>query len=383
MIKIASKMPLLRYGVIILLICLFFSSTFYLYFQYTRSQNLRHNINEFVSIRENSALLDSCILMLYSADMDTRFFTVTGDTLYLERFTKQVIAVAAILDSARNRNGQPLSASSETISRLIDQKAAKTKDYIRLKTLTDSLIRSSVKNLKLDTTHLTSVLPPIHAAISDSIEATTIQKQNLLSRIARLFWSKKTTTDTLSVPEPAPIAKAAKAIDIPDPLATYSAYYQKLNTANTGMRSKERDMLLNNSGILHELIAILKKYKSNESQYVNSSRRQLRGTLLIGLSDFSNLSILTMALLIALIIILLYNLWKIFRNEKKIISYSKSSAALAANKSSFLSNMSHEIRTPLNSILGFAEQISNSPLSEEQAIQIKAIKYSSEMLLDV
>ncbi|GEM_PF-5045317 len=60
-------------------------------------------------------------------------------------------------------------------------------------------------------------------------------------------------------------------------------------------------------------------------------------------------------------------------------------AAESANraKSEFLANMSHEIRTPMNSILGMAELLQSSKLSNEQVEYATAICNSSKMLLSL
>ncbi|MEP0209932.1 MAG: response regulator [Paracoccaceae bacterium] len=50
-------------------------------------------------------------------------------------------------------------------------------------------------------------------------------------------------------------------------------------------------------------------------------------------------------------------------------------------KSAFLANMSHEIRTPMNGVVGMAEILADSGITEEQQLYVDTIKNSGEALL--
>jgi signal transduction histidine kinase/CheY-like chemotaxis protein len=68
--------------------------------------------------------------------------------------------------------------------------------------------------------------------------------------------------------------------------------------------------------------------------------------------------------------------------EKLKVALVKAEAATKA-KSQFLANMSHEIRTPLNGIVGMADILKITPLTDEQREYLNIIMSSSESLLQI
>ena len=71
--------------------------------------------------------------------------------------------------------------------------------------------------------------------------------------------------------------------------------------------------------------------------------------------------------------------------EKQLYLAKEKEAAESATraKSQFLANMSHEIRTPMNGVIGMAQLLSMSHLTEEQKELVNTIKDSGDLLLTI
>ncbi|MBC7736140.1 MAG: response regulator, partial [Candidatus Saccharibacteria bacterium] len=67
--------------------------------------------------------------------------------------------------------------------------------------------------------------------------------------------------------------------------------------------------------------------------------------------------------------------------QKALLAAREAAWAASKAKSAFLANMSHEIRTPMNGVVGMAELLCDSTLSQEQRLFAETIRSSGEALL--
>ncbi|MCY7332436.1 MAG: PAS domain-containing protein, partial [Pseudanabaena sp. CAN_BIN31] len=73
----------------------------------------------------------------------------------------------------------------------------------------------------------------------------------------------------------------------------------------------------------------------------------------------------------------------LIESEAKLREAKEVAEAATRSKSEFLANMSHEIRTPMNGVLGMAELLSSTSLTEEQLDYVQTIRDSGNILLSV
>ncbi|AKO98604.1 Signal transduction histidine kinase [Marinovum algicola DG 898] len=81
------------------------------------------------------------------------------------------------------------------------------------------------------------------------------------------------------------------------------------------------------------------------------------------------------------VVSLVLNITDTIRYEKDLRRARNRAEAANRAKSAFLANMSHEIRTPMNGVIGMAELLTDTELSEEQRLYVNTMRSSGEALL--
>ena len=83
------------------------------------------------------------------------------------------------------------------------------------------------------------------------------------------------------------------------------------------------------------------------------------------------------------VVTVLRNIDELKRSEQAMLAAREAAEAASRAKSEFLSSMSHEIRTPMNAILGMAEVLAESSLTDEQHKYLRIMINNGGSLLDL
>lgn len=387
---INTKKSASRYGLIVILLLALFISAIFFYTRNNRIQLLSENVNQLKSIESDYSQLDTCVLLLYKADNNCRLFEATGNNTYMKLFSSEIGRVSKILDTLQFRENT--TTYSKNVKGLVNQKKAKMQVYLKLKQLTDSLflINANIDTLKQRTftrgMEITQGRFKTMVVIDTIKPKVEVKEKGLFGRIADAFSRKKGKTDTNAV-----LVKKEITLDTSLSSKNYNkmqikninTYFRNLYAANKILKDNEVGILRINSRIINEIVFLLQNFKSSELAFASQTKKSIQYDLDNTFKSIDKIYFVIFGLLLALVAIILFNLWKIYRNEGQLIDYGNRISQYAQSKSRFLANMSHEIRTPLNSVIGFSEQLSQDNLSSQQKEQVEAIKTSSELLLDL
>lgn len=387
----ANKRSPFRYVLLVFLILILFLFAFFSYLRTVKANEMKANVAEFIKLNEDYSKIDSCIHILYNAENNSRLYALTADKNYIIEFSAQIQNVSAYIADIKSESEH----RREKVRSLINKKEVQTRNYLQLRKLSDSLVVNFLKLGLMDKMEEPKmVMPSIKKSVKQTVKLDTIRrnpspKKKFFGRLAEAFSGKAATDSSFTI-----IKTEVKEVgneELEKNVRAYNEkqlkgireYYKQLYNNSNRLRNEEKSILLLNTKLIAEIVSILRTYKMEEIAYVNRAKALMINELQLSLKSLDEIGVFNALLLVSVIVVILYKIIKMFEHEKALVGINKSVSQEAQSKSRFLANMSHEIRTPLNSIVGFSEQLSSSNLNNEQSDQVKAIRDSSKMLLEV
>jgi signal transduction histidine kinase/ActR/RegA family two-component response regulator len=332
------------------------------------------------------ALADSSREKFFDIGNSFRLYTATGEEKYKTHYINGLLELEELIKLLEKQIGE---GNGETISlqSLLEKKTDETEMFVRLKLINDSLIQETIKlkNIQPISSHALKPLSPGHANVSaEKLAATEAQKSNrkLFGRIKDAIANKKPTTNQTE----ARAQNNASVNSNPTPTALndlLKTSIDKLTINYELINENERRLILNNDKLLTRLSTILYELKQLQVEISSLHDQELKQTASVSLKELSKITKMIIFISIILALIILLSAWQLYKHDKMLLAARNEAIRQNHIRSDFLSHMSHEIRTPLNSILGFSEQLENSPLNGTQKEQIVALRQSSRILLSI
>ncbi|NQV02204.1 MAG: hypothetical protein HQ542_06140, partial [Bacteroidia bacterium] len=354
----------------------------------------------------NLEMMEKSFQKLYEADNNFWMYTLTYDKAYSQKYSNDINELLAILDSLRfGLESDPSDLIFvDDASESILQKEDLSANFIRLKRLTDSLLHVAVTmdSVQFGTQPLSiqtirRYYPDLRAMGIDTlniISTSEREKKGFFKKVKEFFVGNKEKTSTQKqitvtregdLPEEG-VDSTLTVDEVSQVIAGQTnLYYQKQLRLQKKFRQKleaqEKELILTNKRLMEEFKEIL--YLLNEQ--VERRNSKIHGDALAAIDHSARIinltSLISLGIVLILLILIVVTIRQIIRYQKQIVAARQKAEDDAAEKSRFLAYMSHELRTPLTSIVGFIEQMKQTPLNQTQEKYISSMRSSSEMLL--
>jgi signal transduction histidine kinase len=350
---------------------------------------LEESVNDLGQQNRTINLADNSIEKFFSIENAFRLYSATGQEQHKLEYIKGLTELKGMLSQLERSIGEGRDGAA-SLQSLLKKKAAANDMFLRLKSVNDSLIQATAK-LK----EVKPIISPVFKALGPQdakvfIEkTTTVQEQKssrkLIGRLKDAITNKTpgpvSTVTTVSSIQNDSEVRSDLTLDALNDLLKLSI--DKLTFNHKLLNENERRLIVSNDRLLNRLSSILKELKKLQVDLKSLRDKELNRDARVSLQELSDITRIILFIGIALALIILLNAWQLYKHDKKLVAARNEAIRQTHIRGDFLSHMSHEIRTPLNSILGFSEQLENSPLNDVQKEQIAAIRGSSRILLSI
>lgn len=310
---------------------------------------------------------------LRNSENCVRAYTLYKNDEYLQAYEKSLEEIDRCFDSLYNyqKNDTEAQELLDSTERLVEQKILLLNKHLSLRN--ESKVVNQVNRIqaKLDQVATEKANNP---ATADTVH-TPEKKRSLLSR---LFHRKENKT-IVQKPEEPKIELNKESVDgIRSEVAKVKNQQSRMLA---DMNNKALELMKEDRQIWAKLMDILNVLENRQNQVL----KEIASASIAQTEKTHKLTLLSgIMILIMLTFLAFLSIYYFYSEQKHRARLNKAvteSRMLAKARETFLATMSHEMRTPLNAIIGFTEQLSSTPLNEEQKKELEIINSASKHLL--
>lgn len=400
-------------------------------YQAYRSVNaLANDLQEAATEDPYISSLNQILNELTTAESEVRAYTITRNTSAdLPECNTAILGVGVSLEAIEENHADK--DNFDQIQKLIEEKLEIMRDltalvdtnqsrevYERFSKELDRVVEasrpkptSSVPDIKpLEAPEPTISTPteePKETAEMSRAEARKLKKRERKEKgtfIERLLNNdKQTAQPTLEVPNTPPIisnqpSTSQGELPISNPQKPARVSYrpekmvQDLQSTLTEIEAEElisreiiqgeiAELTLEGQEVMEDLKSLVTRLEERDSR----ANQDLAQNAEAQADDTTNFiawfSSVVLLLCVVLIAVIFGDMARNYRLQKRLEQEKARAEKLAKVKEDFLANMSHEIRTPMNALIGFSEQLAQTPLKFSQSSLLQPIRNSAHYLL--
>ncbi|MFH1118387.1 MAG: ATP-binding protein [Bacteroidota bacterium] len=150
----------------------------------------------------------------------------------------------------------------------------------------------------------------------------------------------------------------------------------------SGIKAQELMMLQNSSLLISQVLSIFRQLEITQTLLADQRAKIARNDADNSIFWIGVTGLVSLLLILLFVVLILGSIRRSDKYKRDLIKAHIQTSELAKVKEEFLANMSHEIRTPLNAIIGFSDQLINTPLNRVQMEYLGAVRRSSRHLLE-